>query len=119
MKTENYYPITENGLNEYLLIAKPDKTVYEKVMAGKQFFYDEYKDKIAIKTEPHITITNFVAKEAMEDTIIRWMANIFNKQQSFPVALNNYSGFPPHTIYLHIQNAQPFQQLAKELKVVR
>lgn len=118
MKTENYSPVTENGLNEYLLIAKPDEGVYEKVMTEKQFFYAEYKEKIAIKTQPHITITNFFAKEAMEDTIIRWMTNIFNKQQSFPVALNNYSGFPPHTIYLRIQNAQPFQQLAKELKVV-
>jgi 2'-5' RNA ligase len=32
--------------------------------------------------------------------------------------LNNYSGFPPHKIYLRVQNQQPFRQLAKELKAV-
>ena len=73
---------------------------------------------IAIKTKPHITLANFLAKEAMEETIIRWMENIFNNQQSFTVTLNNYSGFPPHTIYLRVQDAKPFQQLAKELKMV-
>ena len=118
MKTENFSPVTEYGFYEYLLVAHPDKEVHKKVMAEKQFFYDEYKEKIAVKTQPHITIANFLAKEAMEGTIIRRMANIFNKQQSFSVTLNNYSGFPPHTIYLRVQNAMPFQQLAKELKVV-
>lgn len=103
---------------EYLLIAHPDKEVHEKIMAEKQAFYEEYKEKIAIKTQPHITLANFIANEAMEDTIIRWMRVIFSKQQSFNVTLNNYSGFPPHTIYLRVQNATPFQQLAKELKVV-
>ena len=118
MKTENLLPLTEYGFYEYLLVARPDKKVYEKVMAEKQFFYEEYKEKIAVKTQPHITITNFLAKEVMEGTIIRWMANIFNKKQSFPVTLNNYSGFPPHTIYLRIQDTMPFQQLAKELKII-
>ena len=103
---------------EYLLIIHPDAGVYEKVMAEKQNFYDEYRKTVAIRTKPHITVASFLAKEAMEDTIIRWMQIIFSKQQSFPVTLNNYSGFPPHTIYLRVQNAEPFHQLTKELKVV-
>ena len=110
--------VYDQELYEYLLVAHPDTEVYQKVMAEKQRFYDEYREKIAIRTKPHITVANFLAKEAMEDTIIRWMRNIFSKQQSFAVTLNNYSGFPPHTIYLRVQNATPFQQLAKELKVV-
>jgi 2'-5' RNA ligase len=110
--------VYDQELYEYLLLAHPDKEVFEKVMAEKQVFYDEYREKIAIKTRPHITLANFFAKEAMEDTIIRWMRGIFSKQKSFMVTLNNYSGFPPHTIYLRVQNPMPFQQLAKELKVV-
>ena len=124
MKTEilSTIPLVQEAydqeLYEYLLVAHPDTEVYEKVMAEKQNFYDEYKEKAAIKTKPHITVANFLAKEGMEDTIIRWMQRIFTKQQSFTVTLNNYSGFPPHTIYLRVQNATPFQKLAKELKVV-
>jgi 2'-5' RNA ligase superfamily len=103
---------------EYLLIAHPDTEVHEKIMAEKHSFYKEYNEKIAIKTQPHIPVANFLANEAMEDTIIRWMQRIFIKQQSFRVTLNNYSGFPPHTIYLRVQNAEPFLHLAKELQVV-
>ena len=124
MKTEFSSPVPlvqevyHQDLYEYLLIVHPDKEVHEKIMAEKQAFYAEYQENIAIKTQPHITIANFLAKEAMEDTIIRWMRSIFSKQQSFTVTLNNYSGFTPHTIYLRVQNVTPFQQLARELKVV-
>ncbi|HEU4634269.1 MAG TPA: 2'-5' RNA ligase family protein, partial [Flavisolibacter sp.] len=34
------------------------------------------------------------------------------------VTLNNFSGFPPHTIYLRVQNPQPFNQLANALKIL-
>jgi hypothetical protein len=118
MKTENLSPVTEHGFYEYTLVVHPDTEVCEKVMAEKQIFYDEYKEKVAIRTKPHITVANFLAKETMEDTFIRWMENIFSKHQSFTVTLNNYSGYPPHTIYLRVQNPACFQQLARELQVV-
>jgi 2'-5' RNA ligase len=54
----------------------------------------------------------------MEETIIRYTQRVCSQQPSFEVELNNYSGFPPHTIYLRVQNPEPFKQLAKELKVV-
>lgn len=109
---------TQVGLYEYLLVAHPDASVNEKVMAEKESFSTEYQQKIAAKTKPHITVANFMAREAMEETILRYTQRICSQQQSFEVALNNYSGFPPHTIYLRVQNKQPFKQLAKELKVV-
>ena len=54
----------------------------------------------------------------MEETLIRWMQRIFSMHESFGVTLNNYSGFPPHTIYLRVQDAEPFQRLIKKLKVI-
>jgi 2'-5' RNA ligase len=87
-------------------------------MAEKESFTYEYQQKIATKIKPHITIANFVAREAMEETILRYTQRICGQQCSFDVSFNNYSGFPPHTVYLRVQNPQPFKQLAKELKVV-
>ena len=118
MVTKKNSHFAEHEFYEYLLVAHPDADVHEKVMAEKKLFFEEYKEKIAIKTKPHITVANFFAKEEMEDTIIRGVQRICNNQQSFTVTLNNYSGFPPHTIYLRVQNAKPFQQLAKQLSVV-
>lgn len=118
METKNISHIAAHELYEYILVVHPDAEVNEKVVAEKILFSEVYKEKIALKTKPHITVANFLAKEEMEDTIIRWVQRICNNQQSFTVTLNNYSGFPPHTIYLRVQNAKPFQQLAKQLKVV-
>jgi len=103
---------------EYLLVANLSGEVKEKVKAETLVFYEEYKAGIAVTTQPHIMFAKFLAKEAMEDTSIRWMENIFTHQQSFPATLNNYSGFPPHTIYLRLQDMTPFQKVAKDLKPV-
>lgn len=118
METKKISHITAHEFYEYLLVAHPDTDVHEKVMAEKKLFCEEYTEKIAGKTRPHITVANFIAREEMEDTIIRWVQRICNNLQSFTVTLNNYSGFPPHTIYLRVQNAKPFQQLAQQLSVV-
>lgn len=116
------YPVIQeiygHDLHEYLLVAHPDVEVNEKIVAEKQFFHHEYKEKGSAKTQAHITIANFLAKESMEETLTRWIQRICSQQQSFTVTLNNYSGFPPHTIYLRIQNEQPFQKLANDLKVL-
>lgn len=106
----------ELGLWEYMLVANPDDSVKQKVKEEKQSFYEEYQTEIAIKTEPHILIANFLAKEMMEETLCRWTQRICDHQQSFTVALNNYSGFPSHAIYIRVQNPQPFKQLANGLK---
>jgi 2'-5' RNA ligase len=103
---------------EYLLVAHPDDNVYNKIIEEKKFFSDTYKRTIAVKTEPHITIANFLATEAMEETVIRWIHRVCSQCKSFPVTLNNYSGFPPHTIYVRIQDHGPFKQLAAQLKVI-
>ncbi|MGH2648659.1 MAG: hypothetical protein ACRDE8_13870, partial [Ginsengibacter sp.] len=49
------YEIYEHDLCEYLLVAHPDMVVNEKIVTEKQFFYDEYKEKVSVKTQPHIT----------------------------------------------------------------
>ncbi len=107
-----------NNLYEYLLVAQPDEKVYQQIIEEKYSFYHTYKEKVAIKTKPHITVSNFLAKETMEETIIRWMQRIISSQFRFSVSLNNYSGFPPHTVYLRVQDHQPFKQLASSLKAV-
>ncbi len=106
------------GMNEYLLVIRPDDEVYNKVTAEKQNFYDQYRQKVSVKTRPHITVASFAAREEMEETLIRWVQRVSSQQKSFQVALNNYSGFPEHTIYLRVQDHQPFKQLATQLKVI-
>lgn len=103
---------------EYLLVVHPASEVYAQINEEKLNFYNTYNEKIAVKTKPHITVANFLAKEEMEGTIIRYMHRILSMQKIFTVMLNNYSGFPPHTVYARVQNHEPFKQLAASLKAV-
>lgn len=117
--TKNAHPSwVESGLYEYLLVVNPDAAVQDKVLAQQQAFYEEYHEEVAIKTGPYIIVASFLAREAMEETLIRWIQRICDQQHPFRVTLNNYSGFPPHTIYLRVQDPRPFAQLARQLKAV-
>jgi 2'-5' RNA ligase len=106
------------GSWEYLLIVPPGKNVYQKVSEHKETFSETYKYHMAAATKPHITVANFLAKEAMEETLIRWMQNIFKTHKSFPVTLSNFNGFAPHTIYVSIENVAPFRALAASLQAL-
>ncbi|HXO78200.1 MAG TPA: 2'-5' RNA ligase family protein, partial [Puia sp.] len=66
----------------------------------------------------HITVAAFQAGEPMEDTLIRWIQRICNRHKSFDITLNNYSGFPPHTIYLRVQDPEPFRELMQQLRAI-
>lgn len=104
---------------EYLLVVHPDEEIFNQLKAEKENFSSEYNVNIAKKTLPHITVANFLAKETMEETLIKWMHKIISSQRSFNVMLNNFSGFPSSkTVYARIQNHEPFKQLATSLKII-
>lgn len=110
-------PSSAEGLWEYLLVIRPDAHVCSKLSAEKQEFSERYHSS-AIQLKPHITIGAFLAPERVENTIIKWIQRICSMQKSFPVVLNNYSGYPEHTIFLRVQNPEPFQELAFQLNVI-
>lgn len=104
---------------EYLLVVHPSREVFNQIKAEKENFSLEYNVSIAKKTQPHITIANFLAKEAMEETLIKWMYKIISHHKSFGVMINNFSGFPSSkTVYARIQDHEPFKQLATSLKKI-
>lgn len=105
-------------LYEYLLVVHPTKDVYNQLQEEKEIFSSQYKVSVAKKTLPHITVANFIAKEEMEETIIRYMQKILSTHQCFEVTLNNYSGFPPHTVFARVQDHEPFKKLASSLKII-
>jgi 2'-5' RNA ligase len=106
------------GLFEYLLIVSPGKEVYDKIMEEKQYFSGRYDQPVAINTKPHITVSGFLAWDNMEETLTRRLQYIAKEQRSFYVTLNNYSGFPSHTVYIRIQDPAPFKELTSGIKAI-
>ena len=108
----------KNTQREYRLVINPDMQVYNKILAEKQRFFIRYGIESVLKSFPCIMVAGFYAGEGMEETLIRWLQRIFSQRNSFEVTLNNFSGFPQHSIYLRIQNPLALQQLALELKAL-
>lgn len=91
------------------------------------------------RNRPHITLASFQAGEEAEDTLIRWIQRICQQHRGFEIALNNYSGIPPHTaepreagpthvtepreripgtIYLRVQDPEPLRDLIQQLRAI-
>ena len=105
-------------LFQYLLVAAPSLAVHQQMISERQFFSNAYQEKTSLISKSFITVAKFMAKEAMEETIIRWMNRSLATQPTFSVLLNNFGGFPPHTIFIRVQNLQPFKQLGASLQSV-
>jgi len=109
---------TAHGFYEYLLVIHPSEAACNMIVEEQQEFFKEYGIKKVTRTKPHITVANFLAREDMEGTLIRWIQRICSQQTGFEIVLNNYSGIPPHSIHVRVQDMIPFQQLARQLKPV-
>jgi hypothetical protein len=109
--------VEQNGHKEYLLVVKPDSAVQEKIIAELHVL-ETYRPGSLAWIKPYITVAGFSAREEMEETLIRWIQRICSKNKSFVVTFNNYSGFPPHNIYLRVLDPVPFYQLALQLKTI-
>lgn len=103
---------------EYLLVIYPHGDLKDKLLEEQQQFSTDYGLQVTVRNQPHVTVAAFQAGEPMEDTLIRWIHRICNRYQSFDLTLNNFGGFPPHTIYLRVQDAQPFHDLMQQLRAI-
>lgn len=75
--------------------------------------------QLVTRTETgNLMLAHFMAREDMEATLIRWMHRIISAQKSFRVTLQPQQERVTTGPRLGITDQQPFQQLARELKVV-
>ena len=119
-RTEQGAGRTEHGSGraEYLLVIYPYGDLQDQLLSEQQQFSSDYGLHMIVRNKPHITVAAFQAGEPMEDTLIRWIQRICNRHRSFDITLNNYSGFPPHTIYLRVQDPLPFRELMQQLRAI-
>ena len=106
------------GFQEYRLVIQTDAIVRQQVWLEQQDLVQKYGLRGPIRSGNQITVARFAVRDGMEETLTRWIQKICSNHRSFMVTLNNYSGFPPSTIYLRVQDQWPFQQLIRQLKPV-
>ena len=118
------------SLSEYLLVVYPDSDMLDRLLEEQQQFSADYGSEQRLdpgqrsannflgRNKPHITLATFHAGDEAEDTLIRWIQRICHERRSFEIALNNYSGIPPHTIYLRVQDPEPLRELMSQFGAI-
>jgi hypothetical protein len=106
------------GLQEYLLIARPDAFALEQLMSERKLFASQFQRPQLLQSEQHICIAAFLLGDQMEPTFIRWMHRALGETSGFSINISSFGAAHKHTIYLRIENQQPFTQLAKTLEPI-
>lgn len=104
-------------LNSYQLMAYPDAVTGAGIQAEQQYLVRRYQT-ILPEQPTGILVAQFMAREEMESTLIRWMHRIISTQTSFRVSMAGFGALSSKQLYLRIQEQQPFQELATALQVV-
>lgn len=106
-------------IKEYLLVAGLQSDLLQQVTHISAALKHAFGGDLQLETTAHLQLAAFLAKEEMEDTILRWMQRLISRQPAFDLSLVNFGGSAAgKSIHLRVQDAAPFQSLARELRVI-
>ena len=104
---------------EYRLIIPLSEALQQTVMQVRKDLHDRYRIPMPFELKPSLTILHCHAYEGMEAKLVERMQQVATRNSSFKVELQNFAAYPSHTIYIHVPTRSPFNDLCKELKVVK
>lgn len=103
---------------EYSILLRPDSLLEEKILAEAALLPEDCRLSAEEGSRPALELVSFRAREAMEETLIRWLHRIAGSQGNAELVLNNYSSLPPRTIYLRIMDPAPIRSWAAALSAI-
>lgn len=104
---------------EYRLIVPLSEALQQTVMQVRKDLHDRYRIPMPFELKPSLTLLHCHAYEGMEAKLVERMQQVATRNSSFKVELQNFAAYPSHTIYIHVPTRSPFNDLCKELKVVK
>lgn len=109
--------VSTQTLSRYRLVAYPDMLTDLQIKAEQAYIQRQYQTSIPSE-QSGIVVAEFMAREDMEATLIRWMHRIISTQSSFRVNIQGFGALSSKHLYLRVQEQQPFQQLAGAMQVI-
>ena len=103
-------------IGEFLLIIPPDDKVNSEVFPIKKVFEADYGCSYSGNSKPHITLTNFLQLETMENRIIQRLESFSKSIRPFNIDLKGFGGFPAHSIYINILKKKPIVEIVKGIR---
>ena len=106
-------------ISEYRLIIPLSEALQQSVMQVRKELHERYRIPLPFELKPSLTILHCHAYEGMEAKLLERMQQVATRSSAFKVEVQNFAAYPSHTIYLHVPTRSPFNELTKELKVVK
>lgn len=104
---------------EYRLVIPLSEALQETILQVRRDLHERYKIPLPFALPPSLTILHCHAYEGMEPKLLERMQQVATRTNTFKVELQNFAAYPSHTIYIHVATRSPFNELVKELKVVK
>ena len=104
---------------EYRLIIPLSESLQQTVMQLRKALHERYRLPVPFTLKPSLTILHCHAYEGMEARLLERMQQVASRNNSFKVELQNFAAYPSHTIYIQVPTRSPFNELTKELKVIK
>lgn len=113
-------PMTEKTWQEtdYSLVVFPEGEGGERVKQLAGNFHRTFRGETQPLEAPLIELASFRAREAMEETLIRWVQRVCHMQRRFWVQLEGFCEKHNGGLYLQVRDQRPFAKIAGSLSVV-
>jgi 2'-5' RNA ligase len=102
----------------YFIGIVPPSPLYEEAQGLKQYFYEQYRSKGALKSPPHITLhMPFKWDEGKEEKLISLLSEFAAKGpvKPFALQLKNFGCFEPRVIFIAVEKSGPLFLLQQEM----
>jgi 2'-5' RNA ligase len=98
----------------YFIAVVLPQNLDEKILQYKKWMAEKYGCKVGLKSPAHITIVPpYWMEEEMEQTLISDIEKISNETVSFGITTNNFSSFPPRTLFIAAEEAEKLNGLKR------
>jgi 2'-5' RNA ligase len=101
---------------EYLLLISPPSSIKNEVMGLKEDFNNMHQHVQAIKSQPRITLINFLLSDVEEESLLYKIDEVARCHPPFMVELKNFNQFKTHTIYIDVENPSRIVNLLRSLQ---
>ncbi len=99
----------------YRFVLLPDPVLVARLAATLQELYSSDLSPSGLQNQV-IVLAGFRASLRMEDTLTRWTQRICGQMNADEIVFNNFSGIPPHTLLLRVQDPAPMRKLVDALR---
>lgn len=111
------YPLGEEQ-GEYSLLVYPDESVTTQLHYARTLMLKTGIADRCHRERPAICLAHFLAKEAMEPTLIRWIQNICGLHACFPLALNGVELTSSQGLAVGLSETEAMTRLAQALRIL-